>query len=233
MRIWIPLIFGIAGVAVLASLGIWQVKRLAWKEALLKQMESRLTGQAEPLLALSAPLNEEWHNYRKVSVEGTLSGREAHVLASERFEGPGYRIVSEFTYFQRKFFVDLGFVEETQKNAERPTGRVRITGNLLWPDDYDPKFTPAPDLENNIWFARHLPSLSAHFEIDPILIVASEIEIDEGQDFVPYTFTKLKPVTITGIPNDHLEYAITWFSLALVWAGMTAFLLWRIRGRNH
>ena len=38
-----------------------------------------------------------------------------------------------------------------------------------------------------------------------------------------------QPIAITGIPNDHLNYAITWFSLALVWAVMTLALLWRIR----
>ena len=33
------------------------------------------------------------------------------------------------------------------------------------------------------------------------------------------------------IPNDHLEYAITWFGLAAVWAVMTGYLLWRIKRR--
>lgn len=41
-----------------------------------------------------------------------------------------------------------------------------------------------------------------------------------------------RPVDTSGIVNDHLEYAITWFSLAGVWAGMTLYLLWRIRRRT-
>jgi len=40
------------------------------------------------------------------------------------------------------------------------------------------------------------------------------------------------PVSRAGIPNDHLSYAVTWFSLAIIWFGMTAFLLWRIRQRT-
>jgi surfeit locus 1 family protein len=40
------------------------------------------------------------------------------------------------------------------------------------------------------------------------------------------------PVDTSGIPNDHMNYAITWFSLAAVWLGMTAYLLWRIRQRT-
>jgi surfeit locus 1 family protein len=34
-------------------------------------------------------------------------------------------------------------------------------------------------------------------------------------------------VDTAGIPNDHLEYAVTWFALALVWLGMTAYFLRR------
>ena len=40
-----------------------------------------------------------------------------------------------------------------------------------------------------------------------------------------------RPVTID-IPNDHLQYAITWFSLAVAWAGMTVYWLWRIKRRS-
>ncbi len=38
------------------------------------------------------------------------------------------------------------------------------------------------------------------------------------------------PVTVN-VPNDHLQYAITWFALAAVWAMMTGYLLWRIKRR--
>ena len=40
------------------------------------------------------------------------------------------------------------------------------------------------------------------------------------------------PVTVN-IPNDHLQYAITWFALAVVWAVMTGYLLWRIKRRTE
>jgi surfeit locus 1 family protein len=41
------------------------------------------------------------------------------------------------------------------------------------------------------------------------------------------------PVTTEGIPNDHLEYAMTWFLFAITWVVMTGFALWRIRRRNQ
>ena len=57
------------------------------------------------------------------------------------------------------------------------------------------------------------------------MVVAREVAGD-AQGIAPV------PVGTGTIPNDHLEYAVTWFSLAAVWAGMTGFLLWRIRQRT-
>jgi surfeit locus 1 family protein len=67
--------------------------------------------------------------------------------------------------------------------------------------------------------------MSEFLQTEPLLVVAGSAEGQEAS-IVPV------PVNSSGIPNDHLEYALTWFSLAGVWAGMTAFLLWRIRRRT-
>jgi surfeit locus 1 family protein len=59
---------------------------------------------------------------------------------------------------------------------------------------------------------------------EPVLIVARS-KSDAG-------VTPL-PVDSSAIPNDHLQYAITWFSLAFVWATMTTYFLWRTRASNE
>lgn len=230
-RIAIPLIFGLVGVAILISLGVWQVNRLSEKRDVLASIEARMT-TVRPLEAFELPLSKEAHNYELVTFEATLSGQEVHALSSQQFRGAGYRVLSAFTSSIGSGFVDLGFIVQTEKAAIRPFGPVRITGNLLWPDEYDPSFTPDPDLEKNIWFARHVPHLAAEFGGDPFLVVAREVQIDLGDGFVPYPGPDVSPISTHNIPNDHLEYAITWFSLAVVWAGMTAFLIWRIRQRT-
>ena len=60
------------------------------------------------------------------------------------------------------------------------------------------------------------------------MVVAERIDHLNGSASVPWTATRLQPVTVN-LPNDHLQYAITWFSLAAVWSLMTILWLWRIR----
>jgi surfeit locus 1 family protein len=62
--------------------------------------------------------------------------------------------------------------------------------------------------------------MAAALNAEPILIVARS---DTGDGIDPM------PVDSSAIPNDHLNYAITWFLLALVWSGMTGLLVWRMR----
>ena len=169
-----------------------------------------------------------------MSASGVLTDTEAHVLTSRKFVGPGYRVVARVNLQDGSddaILVDLGFVPDTQKDARRPTGPIRFEGNLVWPDDYDPSFTPEPDLKKNIWFARYLPTMVQEMGVKPVLVVVDKAEIEVDGAYVPYEATEFLPVT-SNVPNDHLEYAITWFSLALVWIGMTLYLLWRIRQKT-
>lgn len=221
-RYFFPLLIGIAGVAVLLSLGLWQVQRLQWKDAMLAEIDARIT--AAPV-ALPEQPDTEADRYLPVRVSGRTTGQELNVLVSTRTDGAGYRIISAFeTDAGRRIMVDEGFVRTTEKDIERPAMEMTVTGNLHWPEEVD-GFTPEPDLDENIWFARDVPRMATALGTEEVLIVARTVT---GTD------ARATPLPVDGanIPNDHLEYAVTWFGLALVWAGMTLFLLWRIRQRN-
>ena len=97
---------------------------------------------------------------------------------------------------------------------------------LLWPNEVDSSFTPEPDIEKNLWFARDLASLSNHFQTEPVLIVARSVNPELDQ-VLPW------PIDTTGIPNNHLQYAITWFSLSIIWLGMTAYWISRMKRRRE
>lgn len=215
-RILVPLIFGLAGAAVLISLGVWQVKRLAWKEGVLAEIEERIA--AEPVDLPAAP-DALADRYLPVIITGTLSDDPLRVLVSQKRVGAGYRLVTSLTTERKKVLVDLGFIKVDQQTPTMPTAPVTITGNLHWPDDRNSS-TPQNDLDGNVWFARDLDQMSEWFGSEPILVVVRETSKTD----LPVTPL---PVDTTHIPNDHLNYAITWFSLAAIWLVMTGYFLWR------
>ena len=214
-RFIFPLLLGLIGTAILLGLGTWQLQRLAWKEAILTDMEERLSA---PAITIPKKVNRKRHRYQSVTVTGRLSGPELHVLTSTKTDGPGYRVIRALNAGKRRYLVDLGFVPEAAKDDLRPEVVTSLTGNIHWPDETD-SFTPEPNEARNIWFARNVATMSAELDTDPFMIVARHATPDQG--ITPW------PVTVK-ITNDHLEYAITWFSLAAVWTLMTLFWLWRI-----
>lgn len=219
-RMIFPLLLGLVGTAILLSLGIWQLQRLAWKETILAEIESRIN--AAPV-ALPAQPDPEADRYLPVEAEGRFTGESLDVLVSRKQLGAGVRVIEVFaTLDGRRILVDRGFIPEAQRAAPRVEGPPRIIGNLHWPEEVD-GFTPPPDERTGLWFARDLPAMAERLKAEPTLVVA---RVSTGEGIEPM------PVDASGIPNDHLGYAIQWFGLALVWLGMTAYLLWRISRRT-
>ena len=215
-----PIILGVVGAAILCALGVWQLQRLEWKEGILQEMEARL---AADIVEIPANPTYETDNYRKVEVSGNLSGDELHVLTSRQPTGPGFRVIRKLeTLDGRDILVDLGYVPETEKKARRQDGAIIVLGNLIWPDEKD-WFTPLPNPDKNIWFAREVERMADALGTLPIMVAARET--------VPETEMIPMPVTLN-IKNDHLEYAITWFGLMAVWILMTLYLLLRIKRDN-
>lgn len=218
--IW-PLIFGLGGVVILLWLGVWQVQRLEWKNAVLAEIEARIS--AAPVAIPDTP-DPEADRYLPVTATGVIEDAYIRVLVSQRQIGAGYRVISAFDTGDRRVLLDRGFIRTDDPIPQAPTGLVTITGNLHWPDERTSS-TPAADLDANIWFARDVADLANALDTEPLLMIAAETTAPEG------ALTPL-PADTEGIPNDHLSYAITWFSLAALWLGMTLYLLWRIRQRT-
>ena len=82
--------------------------------------------------------------YRPVYVDGTTTGEEILVLSGTRDLGGGYNVVSAFqTADGRRIMVDRGFIPQDDRRAPRPAVRLRVNGNLHWPDEKGPS-TPGP-----------------------------------------------------------------------------------------
>ena len=214
-------IVGVGGAAILISLGIWQMQRLAWKQGVLADIESRIAADAVPLPAVPDPATDA---YMPVEVTGKLGASYIQVLVSKKNVGAGYRLIRPMLQDGGNILIDMGFVAVGDASALRfeEGPPLTIIGNLQWPQEVD-KFTPAPDLENNIWFARDVDAMAEALDTRPILVVRRDAP-ELGGPLSPM------PVDTAAIPNDHLQYAITWFSLALIWGVMTFFFLRRAPG---
>jgi len=215
-KILFPLILGVAGCGVLISLGLWQVERLAWKEDVLVGINARLAAAPAPL---TTEVSESTNEYTRVTVSGTPTGEELHVLVSGTEAGTGYRVISKMQTPLGAVLVDQGLLAIENKAAAPMIAPMEITGTLIWPDDQNSS-TPDPDIAANIWFARNVDTMSEALDTLPLMIVSSTSTPADPR------LTAL-PVNTASIKNDHFEYAVTWFLLALVWAIMSFYLILR------
>ncbi|MEM7422456.1 MAG: SURF1 family protein [Pseudomonadota bacterium] len=218
-----PIVIGVVGVAILVTLGAWQVQRLSWKEGLISEIEQKMQTVPIPIPDL---VDAEEHKLLRVEATGLLGQEELHAIHSIKRRGPGYRLIVPFDLTDgRTILADLGFVPEAAKDVRPRTGSVRwetrpadadrVVGFLHWPNETD-SFTPEPDLGRNIWFARDVEAMARALGTKAVLLIA-ERHPDDG------TTTPQPPGV--DLPNRHLEYALTWFGLAIVWATMSVFWL--------
>jgi surfeit locus 1 family protein len=218
-RMIAPLVFGVLGVAVLLALGQWQVRRLAWKTEILDRIEARLAAEPAPVPAMPTPDEDQ---YRRVRAQGEILPGELHVYTSAPPRGVGYRVIVPLALGDgRRILLDRGFVPIDEKEAARLQEPITVEGALLWPQETD-GFTSPPDRGRNIWFARDVGLMSEALGTEPVMLVTEAS--DDPAAPMPL------PVSVN-LPNDHLQYAITWFSLAAIWAVMTLSLLWRMKRR--
>ena len=219
-RLFFPILLGVVGCTVLVGLGIWQVQRMEWKAAVLAAIDARIGAALVALPAAPDPVTDA---FLPVTVTGALGGREVRVLTADAdLGGAGYRVISVLTTGDRQVLVDLGYVPLADQDQSRMAASLTVTGNLHWPDEVD-GWTPAPD--GALWFARDVPAIATALGAEPFLIVAREVS-------PALPGMTLLPIDSRAIPNNHRVYAITWFSLAAVWAAMSLALIWRSAGKG-
>jgi surfeit locus 1 family protein len=184
----------------------------------IAEIEAEFEAEA---MALPKQPNSETHKYLPVKAKGVVGNGMIRVLVSRKVFGAGYRIISPFYTEGRNILLDRGFVAVDEQPQSGVAGEVEVIGNLHWPQETD-GFTPEADLENNIWYARDVDAMADHFGTEPILIVLREASFYD-------TPIRPMPVDIARIPNNHLQYAITWFSLAAIWLAMSLYFVARRR----
>lgn len=209
--------------ALLLALGVWQVQRLQWKEALIAGAEAAATHPPVPVMQVYQPRNE----FRSVIIDcpglATAPFVEMHTIENGEV---GVRLISACALPTRPFvtLVDRGFVSETI-SARPPvtpsTEPVRIIGQLRMPPKPS-SMAPAP--EGNVFYARdHMAmarALGVRKWVASPMIFATTSSNPEWLALRP----SAPPAAFS---NNHLGYALTWFGLALALAGFYIVLLRR------
>jgi surfeit locus 1 family protein len=221
-----PTLWFVPGVALLLSLGVWQIERLSEKEALIASVESGMKAMPVPLAdALKGgAANAEWHHVR---VEGRfLHEKESYLFARGPMGAVGVQVITPLAEDNGEtVLVNRGFVPEALRDpqtraAGQINGDVSLTGVLRLSQQPGP-FTPAPNLKTHLWFVKDVLAIASAIGIaaPPIIVEADETPNPGGWP--------LGGQTNVDIPNDHLQYAITWFGLALALTGV--YLLYHVR----
>lgn len=224
------------------GLGTWQVKRLAWKKQLIRDLEERT--QSDPvqynamdMLITGRAVQME---YKPVMVEGhfdhskevLLGPRSKHnrgqtgspgLIAHGKTE-VGYHVVTPFVLDSgERILINRGWVSSKQREAKtRETGqisdRVKITG-LVRQTQNRPQFSQKVDEDSLVWNYGDLYGISNVLGTLPLMIDADEKSSVPGGPIGGQTRVTLR--------NEHLSYIITWYSLSAA----TLLLWYQLRKR--
>jgi surfeit locus 1 family protein len=216
--------------AVLIALGIWQIERKAWKEALIAALTERVAAPPQALPAAKdwAKLERAVDEYRRVSFTASFdNAREALVFAAATAFRPDVTSPGDWVFTParltdgRVIVVNRGFVPDARRDPKsRPQGQItepiEITGALRWPDERH-WFTPADDPAHNLWFARDPAGIAAAKDLDAKMVAPFYIEQEAP---TPPGALPQPGKLVVALPDNHLQYALTWFGLAAVLAAV-------------
>ena len=213
-RFW-PTLTTIAGIAVLLALGTWQVGRLQWKEALIAERDARLAAPPKPLPTQA----DDWRdwNFRQVTVEGAFRHDLEQLFGVRAVQNrAGHHVLTPLVRADGvALLIDRGWVptEQAHPAARRDgqiEGAVRVNGLARYRgDDRAGWFTPDNEPEERLWYRYDLPALRAATGLDLLPIV---VEADATPNPGGLPLGGRPPAVLV---NNHLQYAITWYGLAV------------------
>jgi len=220
-QLW-PTLMAVPAFFVLLAFGSWQLERLAWKSALIAERAERSSAAPVEFPTLPLALSAEERagfEFRRAAVTGSfLHERETYLAARSPTGEPGYQVMVPLLRADGSaVLVNRGFVPIERKDpATRAQGQVRgvveveglirLTGRTAW-------FVPDNEPAKNMWFWVDLPALSRHLGFPE----EAWLYLDAGPASTPGGWPKGGQTHLV-LPNDHLQYAITWYALALALA---------------
>jgi len=225
--VW-PTVMTVPAILILLSLSIWQLNRYFWKLDLLQNVADQMAQEAEAYPEGDVDL-KKWI-YRRVALTGTFDhAKEIHLFAHTIKGLKGFQVITPFTLANTDavILVNRGWVPERLKDADRRAegnviGELTVTGVIRapWTKSYD--FLPASNSETNVWLYGELDQMAAHLKltVKPVFVELDDLDVPGGWP--------KGGQTRVSVPNNHIEYSITWFGLALAMA-----VIYGIYGRRR
>ena len=210
-----PSVWAAGAFLILLALGTWQVERLFWKEGLIAERHAAVTG---PPIALPPSLDAaKALEYHRVRVSGRFANdHELYLGATSRDGRPGYQVITPLTLDDgASVLINRGFIPQDHKardsrSAGELSGDVTVTGLLRLPPQGKPHwFIPANSPERNYWIYVDIPAMAAAAHVENVLPFYVDADATPNPGGLP-----LGGQTPLELPNDHLQYAITWYALA-------------------
>jgi len=204
----------------LIALGGWQIQRRAWKLDLIQRVEARV--HAPPG---AAPTQSEWpridaagYEYRHVRLQGRyLPGRDTLTQAVTEL-GPGFWLITPFrTEDGQTVLINRGFVPSAREVPAAAPTYTQVDGLLRLSEPgggFMRKNAPA----QNRWYSRDVAAIAAARGLPG----AAPYFLDADRAAPLPSDPNAEPVwpvgglTVIKFPNNHLQYALTWFALALM-----------------
>jgi surfeit locus 1 family protein len=233
-RLIVPALFTIASLAILISLGVWQLQRKAWKEGLIATLDAQIRAEPLPLTPPSEwpSLNRTNSEFRRVTLraEAIADAKPVYLYTGASalrsdVKQPGYFVFAPARLPDGQIVVvNRGYVPVDRK-TEPPAGTINLTGYVRWPETPG-WFVSEQSTDGDIWFVRDPAAMAKHRGWGTV----APFYIDQEAPVPPAGFPKPGPLAIK-LRNDHLGYAITWFGLAASLAAV--FLAWALRERYN
>jgi surfeit locus 1 family protein len=231
----LPGALSVVALAILISLGNWQMERLSWKENLIATAAKRVKEMPQPLpaSAVSASLDLQKEEYRPYIVEGRfLHQHEAHVYtvlsdAKGTYSGMGYWVLTPLQRSDgRVVIINRGFVPPEMKNpASRKETQIedviRVTGLFRAPEQAN-YFTPANEPSKNVWYRRDPKTIANALGLQNV----APFMLDAVGDYRAGQLPQPNETRLT-FTNNHLGYALTWYGLACTLIGVFAAFAWQ------
>src|SRR5262245_1841230 len=216
---WVT-VFGLFALAGLLGLGVWQLERLAWKEGLLARLAARVGAEPIPLSAAE----QQWQaggdvEYLHVLAKGRFHHDKECYLYAPQPGGLGWHVYTPLEVApDRILWVNRGWVDDAHKLSQergsgQPTGETEVKG-LIRRAAPPGLFTPRNDDAHNLWYWPDLAHMTrSAFPGATPETLPFRLEVDAAPP--PPGGLPRGGVTRLDLPNRHLQYALTWFALAL------------------